>query len=90
LDINDTTKSLLFEYIDDKSIHSTLGITFEELLISVIDFILKNEHKDELLSILQTEINDILCKCFTGRMSRLINVLNGFDPKIVINISDNE
>ena len=36
------------------------------------------------------EMNDALCKCFTGRISRLVNCLNGFDTNIKINISDNE
>ena len=30
------------------------------------------------------------CKCFTGRMSRLVYVLNGFDDRIQINISKNQ
>ncbi len=33
---------------------------------------------------------DSVCKCFTGRMSRLINCLNGFDPLVNIQIADNE
>ena len=33
---------------------------------------------------------DSVCKCFTGRMSRLINCLNGFDPLVNIQIEDNE
>ncbi len=36
------------------------------------------------------EMNDALCKCFTGRISRLVNCLNGFNTNIKINISDNE
>jgi hypothetical protein len=36
------------------------------------------------------EMNDSLCKCFTGRISRLVNCLNGFDVNIKINISTNE
>jgi hypothetical protein len=28
--------------------------------------------------------------CFTGRITRLVNCLNGFDPEVVIKISDNE
>ena len=35
-------------------------------------------------------MNDSLCKCFTGRISRLVNCLNGFDVNIIINISDSE
>jgi hypothetical protein len=35
-------------------------------------------------------MQDAECKCFTGRMSRLVNCLNGFDDRIKIHISDNE
>ena len=35
-------------------------------------------------------MNDSVCKCFTGRMSRLINCLNGFDDLVEIKISDKE
>jgi DNA-binding transcriptional regulator YhcF (GntR family) len=33
---------------------------------------------------------DSVCKCFTGRISRLIDCLNGFDELVQINISDTE
>lgn len=84
------TKEIIFEYIEDKSVHSILNITFEELLISVYDFILNHEHQEELFKILDKEMNDSICKCFTGRISRLINTLNGFDDNIKIQISDAE
>ena len=35
-------------------------------------------------------MTDSMCKCFTGRISRLINYLNGFDDLVKINISENE
>jgi hypothetical protein len=35
-------------------------------------------------------MNDSICKCFTGRISRLINTLNGFDENIKIEISEAE
>ncbi len=76
--------------MQDYEVHSLLSITFEELLISVYDFIQKHEHKEEIFAILNKEMSDSLCKCFTGRLSRLINTLNGFDENIIINISDNE
>jgi len=83
-------KRLLFEYIDSKEVHSILNITFEELLLSVFDFIEKNENKEELYKIMNVEMSEANCKCFTGRISRLINVLNGFDKHIEIHIADNE
>ena len=30
------------------------------------------------------------CKCFTGRITRLVNCLLSFDDDVVIKISDNE
>ena len=35
-------------------------------------------------------MKDSFCKCFTGRISRLVNCLNGFDKKVIITISDSE
>ena len=49
-----------------------------------------NSNKDEIKRILSLEMTDSLCKCFTGRISRLINCLNGFDDLVNINISDTE
>jgi Leucine-rich repeat (LRR) protein len=88
--INNDTKTILFEYINCQDIHSILNITFAELLINVLSFINQHEAKDEIYKVLEQEMNDTICKCFTGRMSRLINCLNGFDDHIVINISDTE
>ena len=65
-------------------------ITFEELLLYVFNQIEINEHKDEIKQVLNAEMIDSVCKCFTGRMSRLINCLNGFDPLVNIEIADNE
>jgi Leucine-rich repeat (LRR) protein len=88
--INNKTKTILFEYISSKDVHSILNITFLELLINVISFIDQHEAKQEIYKVLEQEMNDAICKCFTGRMSRLINCLNGFDDNIIINISDTE
>jgi hypothetical protein len=88
--LNEITKQLLFEYIEDNNIHSVIGITFNELLLNVISLILEHEHKNEILKILNIEIQDTECKCFTGRMSRLVNCLNGYDKNVQIKIADNE
>ena len=86
----ETCKQLLLEYIDDKCLHSTLNITFEDLLLSTLSIINDHINKDEIKRILNDEINDSLCKCYTGRMSRLINCLNGYSDKVNIQISDTE
>jgi len=84
------TKTILIEYCDNNDIHSLLNITFQELLLNIYSLILKNDNRDEIFKIMNIEMNDSLCKCFTGRISRLVNCLNGIDPNIQINISDNE
>jgi Leucine-rich repeat (LRR) protein len=88
--ISNKTKTILFEYINCQDIHSMLNITFAELLINILSFIDQHQEKIEIYKILEQEMNDALCKCFTGRMSRLINCLNGFDDNIIVHISDNE
>jgi len=88
--LNDNTKQLLFEYIANDEIHSIIGLSFKELLLNTISLINKNKYKNEILNILNTELLDAECKCFTGRISRLVNCLNGFDENIQIQITDNE
>ncbi len=36
------------------------------------------------------QLSHSICKCFTGRLSRLINCLSGFSDKVNISISNNE
>ena len=67
-----------------------IGIKFSELLVHVWERIKENKYKDEILEILNGEMSDSICKCFTGRISRLVNCLNGFDDDVQINISKNE
>jgi hypothetical protein len=88
--LTEQSKQLLFEYIEDKTIHSTLLITFEELLLHTMSVINKNEHVDKILKIMNIELDDSLCKCYTGRMSRIINCLNGFSNLVKVQISESE
>jgi len=91
--LTETSKSLLFEYIADTSVHSLLLLTFSEVLWFTIQTILtdfKIEEQEEIFKVLNQEIKDADCKCFTGRMNRVINCLNGFSPLVNINIKDGE
>jgi hypothetical protein len=80
----------LLEYFDNKEIHSELLINFYELFVKVLGRIIKSEHKEELFKRLNEEMLDGHCKCFTGRISRLVNVLVGYYDDVFIKISDNE
>jgi Leucine-rich repeat (LRR) protein len=88
--LNLESKNALIEYCQDKQTHFTLELTFMELLIFVWDRVRSHSSKDEILKVLDSELQDALCKCPTGRITRLVNCLNGFDPEVVLEISENE
>jgi hypothetical protein len=88
--LTEETKKLLIEYCDNKDLHTRTQLTFEELLFNVWTLINSLDTRDEIKSILNIEINDSICKCFTGRISRLVNCLNGFTDLVKINIADNQ
>ena len=86
--LDETSKQLLLEYSENPDTHSLLGVTFKEALKCIWQII--TEHKDSVAikGVLMDEIKDSLCKCFTGRLSRLVNCLNGFDERVVVHISE--
>ena len=88
--LSETIKSTLVEYCLIQDVHLLLNITFGELFNFVWNRIMKHKDRNEILKILENEMSDSLCKCFTGRISRLINCLNGFYDDITVRISDNE
>ena len=87
-DLNQHTKQRLVEYCSDETVHSQHLLTYAELLSYVWARIDRSEHKDELVKILEEQIQDAECMCFTGRFNRTLSVLVGFYEDIVIEISD--
>jgi hypothetical protein len=87
--LNDSKKHIV-KYCSSNDIHSGINMTYKELLMLVWDRIRKSKDMKEILSVLDTEITDSKSMCFTGRITRLVNCLNGFDTDVIINISDNE
>ena len=83
-------KESLVEYCKDESVHTVLNLTFSDLLTAVWNRIVANENAVEIKAVLNTEMMDAECKCFTGRISRLVNCLNGFDSSVEITINDSE
>jgi hypothetical protein len=71
-------------------VHSQLNVTFMEALKCVWATVRKHEQSDEIKRVLNQEITDGICKCFTGRLSRLVNTLNGFDQRVSVRISDSQ
>jgi hypothetical protein len=88
--LTEKTKTELFNYIDDETEHSIYLIKYSDLLLYIWQRIIKHENKDDLLKILNSEIIDSECMCFTGRLTRLLNVLVSYYEDISIQISDSE
>ncbi len=86
--LNKSTIESLVEYCQDQTIHSVHLITYSELLALIWNRIINSVHILELLKILEEQIADSECKCFTGRFNRTLSVLVGFFDDIQINISD--
>ena len=89
-ELEEQTKRELINYCDDTTEHSVYLVKFEEVFQYVISRIVKHLERSEVFKILNEEIKDTICKCFTGRLTRLVNVLNGFYDDITIQIGSNE
>ena len=66
-------------------------LSFAEVLwyvLCTINVDFNNETQDEIKRILNIDMNDSLCKCFTGRISRVINCLSSFSEMVNIKIKD--
>ena len=59
-------------------------------MIAVYQRIINHQHKKEILKILDEEIQSSQDKCFTGRITRLVSCLCGFENDIKLEIADNE
>ena len=89
-ELRESSKKLIAEYCSSNDVHSGIGMTYSELLVLVWDRVRNNENRKEILKVLDTEMADSKSMCFTGRITRLVNCLNGFDTDVIIGISDNE
>ena len=78
--------------LNQEDYHSELLLTEQEIYELVMKRISQFDDvkKQEVEKRLYEELNDGRCKCFTGRITRMINALVGFDDNILIGISDNE
>jgi hypothetical protein len=69
-----------------------LNITFKELFIALVIEMdkLSPDLQIEIQKRLNEEMQESECKCFTGRISRLVNCLSGYSDKVCIQITENE
>ena len=92
IELDKKTKEIITEYMDCKDVHTMLDITFKELFIAIVIEMesLSNDLQKEIKQRLNEEMQESECKCFTGRISRLVNCLSGYSDKVKIQISESE
>ena len=92
IELDKKTKEIITEYMDCKDVHTMLDITFKELFIAIVIEMesLSNDLQKEIKQRLNEEMQESECKCFTGRISRLVNCLSGYSDKVKIQISEGE
>jgi Leucine-rich repeat (LRR) protein len=88
--LTEKSKKAIADFTSIKEVHSVANVSYGDLLTAVWDRVRKNPAKDEICKVMNSDLNDSICVCFTGRITRLVNALNGFDPDVVIQISSNE
>jgi hypothetical protein len=66
------------------------GYKSMEVLSVVWTIICDNKHSEELKKILIDEIFYMVCQCYRAKILGLVNVLNGFDARVIIKVSDAE
>ena len=88
--LTEQTKREILNYCAHNTEHTSFLITYSDLLIYVWSRIIASANTDEILAVLNQEISDGLCMCFTGRLTRLLNTLVGFYSDIELQISDSE
>lgn len=81
-----------FERLDEEDMyHSGYNISYKRLFEQVFAIINDSSSKEDLINIFIEEVEETSdYTCLTGKMTRLVNVLNGFVLDINVGISKNE
>jgi hypothetical protein len=88
--LTEDTKREILNYFDDNTVHSVYEMNYKEVFQYVWSRIQRHTEFNELYKRINQEISDGLCMCFTGRLTRLLNVLVGYYEDIELQISDSE
>lgn len=77
----------LFELSGTQS-HSALGLTLSDVFVVVWNRARKLDHDAQktIVGIMQSEIGEMRSVCYTGRISRLVNLLSGFCQDVGVHI----
>jgi hypothetical protein len=89
---SEKARNLLKIFCRDTEIHSTLQVTYGDIANRVFSWLYTQpiETYNSVIEILESEILASEDKCFTGRISRLVSVLDGFHPGVRITIATSD
>jgi hypothetical protein len=90
--LNKTTIEFFDKVCEKDLYHSGYNIGYKRLFEQVYAIIINSSFKEDLLKIFIDEVEDTAdtATCLTGKMTRLVNVLNGFVLDINVGISKTE
>ena len=71
----------------DRCLYSKFSNTLENILLKVWNYISTSEFKDELKIRLLDELQDMSGTCSSGFLTRLVNVISGYEDNLNIKIS---
>ncbi len=85
-------RELLFKYCEIADIHVELNVTYKQVAECIFGWLSRQsiETWNEVIKILDTEIIASKDKCFSGRLSRLVSVLDGFHPGVRVMIATSD
>lgn len=86
------TRALFDKFCNSSEIHSELNVTYKDVAERVISWMHRQEDEtwNELVKILEEAVTASEGMCFTGRISRLVSVLDGFHPGVRISIATSD
>ncbi len=82
--LHHSVKDIIINICGSTETLSISGILYKELFTNVWSIIRNHSNKNDILEIMNEEITNSYDKCFIGKISRLINCLNGFDSRVII------
>ena len=81
-----------FNYAERSSCAIYRDKTMYDILALVMDYITKSKHRDELLNIMRSQLDESTDKCVSGQVTSLVSCLYGFPdvPEIKGNVFEHE
>lgn len=78
----------VYSWTKEQSLHSRQHVSYDKLLERVWIVIRMDTHRNELQKRLREELHESEGMCFTGKITRIVNVFTGFNMGLDVKVSD--